>query len=364
MTTLKVLIADDEEATCDVIQELAEWEKYNMEVIAKVSNGQEALSFIRKNHVDVLITDMNMPSMNGGQLLKIVSDQYREIKTIVVSGYDDFRYLQSAIRSQSIDYLLKPISSDELNYALEKTMISWKVSQFKKPLSISKINKVLVPELKNLRKNISFVIEKREKKQLQLLFKELRNEVNSLIKSFNDPIIIRIYYEQLILYLEEQLYTHNLSLEELNVTKKQLSLDPEASVDQMIKKLEGVFRKLIKYLINFKQENSSLSLLDVKEYIDRNYKDQGITLSKVAEEFHVTQEYLSKAFKSKFKVNFTEYILQRRMEKAKDKISKDGMQIKHAAEFVGYEDISYFYRVWRRYFGFPPGKLKKYNKKS
>src|SRR5690625_2773939 len=130
MKTLKVMLADDEKATLDVIQKLAKWEKYNMEVVAKVNNGEEALAFIQKDHIDVLITDMNMPNLNGGQLLEILSGQYKEIETIVVSGYDDFNYLQQAIRSQSIDYLLKPINQDELNNALEKTSIRWKVSQF------------------------------------------------------------------------------------------------------------------------------------------------------------------------------------------------------------------------------------------
>src|SRR5690625_170073 len=168
--TLKVVIVDDESATWGVIQKLAHWEKYNMKVIAALNNGKEVLDFIQIHHVDVLITDMNMPSMDGGQLLEILTEQFKDIKTIVVSGYEDFNYLKHAIHAQSIDYLLKPINSLELNKALEKTVIEWKKSKLKKPLSSTQNRKVLVRVVNNFKMKLFTRVVVWDVKQLRLLF--------------------------------------------------------------------------------------------------------------------------------------------------------------------------------------------------
>jgi len=360
--TLKVVIVDDESATWGVIQKLAHWEKYNMKVIAALNNGKEVLDFIQIHHVDVLITDMNMPSMDGGQLLEILTEQFKDIKTIVVSGYEDFNYLKHAIHAQSIDYLLKPINSLELNKALEKTVIEWKKSKLKKPLSITQNSQALVPVLKDFKRKLFTVIDARDLKQLRLIFKELSKDVNELIERI-DTIYAKLHYE-LMGYLEEQLYRHDLSFADLKLKDQHLLLDSEASAGKMLDGIEEAFQTLLQHLIQFKQENSFLQILDVQQHIDRNYMDQEITLSKIADEFHISKEYLSKAFKERFQVNITEYILQKRMEKAKELMLENGMRIKQAAECVGYEDVSYFYRVWKKFFSIPPGELIKSNKGS
>lgn len=81
---------------------------------AEADNGQEAISYIREFSPDIIILDMQMPIMNGMQLLPYLAEYYPEIPLIVISGYQNFDYMKQAISSRVIDYILKPFSKEEI----------------------------------------------------------------------------------------------------------------------------------------------------------------------------------------------------------------------------------------------------------
>jgi len=83
-----------------------------------------ALELVEKHSPDVLVTDISMPIMDGLELLKIISSKYPHIKKIVISGYDDFKYAQQALKYEAADYLLKPLKNEELFEAFNKIRIS------------------------------------------------------------------------------------------------------------------------------------------------------------------------------------------------------------------------------------------------
>ncbi|MDO4787633.1 MAG: response regulator [Johnsonella sp.] len=117
---LSVLIADDEHRICMLIEKLIDWESMEMEVIARASNGIEALELIRERKPDIVITDIRMPGYDGIELIaKSVEDGHRP-EFIIISGYRHFEYARSAIRYGVSDYLLKPIKKSELKQTLEK----------------------------------------------------------------------------------------------------------------------------------------------------------------------------------------------------------------------------------------------------
>lgn len=355
--SLRVLIVDDESATREVIKKLADWDKYSMEVAAEADNGEDALAYIENHKVDIIITDMNMPGMDGAQLLEVLTKKYSQIQTIVVSGYDDFKYLQHAIRARSVDYLLKPINPLELNKALEKTALAWKKRRIHEPVCLTEENKAFIPLLKEYRSKLFSIIQARDLNQLKKLFEDAEKKIRQ--SEGNKPDFSYKLHQEMTKILEEQLYMDDVSLDVLNISEKQLMYNADKTEEENIASFYINFVELIRYLSENNQENSFLQVQDVKAYIDRNFMERTISLRQIAGEFHISKEYLSKAFKEKFRVNITEYILSLRMEKARQLIEKDQMTIKYAAEYVGYEDLAYFYRVWKKYFNFPPGQLKK-----
>ncbi|MEG2187728.1 MAG: response regulator, partial [Clostridia bacterium] len=91
---LKVIIADDEERVCRMLQILPDWTALEMEVAATAANGIEALQAIERDPPDILITDIRMPGCDGLELIARAKQLAPEIEIIIISGYAHFEYAQ------------------------------------------------------------------------------------------------------------------------------------------------------------------------------------------------------------------------------------------------------------------------------
>ena len=117
---LSVLIADDERAICYLIRKLIHWEELGLEYAGSASDGWEAWCMAQEKHPDIIITDIQMPKMNGMELIERFREQKTPTDFVIVSGYQEFEYAKQAIRFGVEDYLLKPIKEVELNRILER----------------------------------------------------------------------------------------------------------------------------------------------------------------------------------------------------------------------------------------------------
>lgn len=88
--------------------------------VLEARNGEEALEILRNQQIDLLITDVRMPRMDGMELVKTVGRLPHPPKVLVVSGYDDFNYAVTMLRGGAHDYLLKPVQREDFYKALEK----------------------------------------------------------------------------------------------------------------------------------------------------------------------------------------------------------------------------------------------------
>ena len=118
----KVLITDDEKPVRIAISKLGSWAKYHIDPPVYAENGKDALKAVFEIHPSIVFVDIEMPIMNGIEFLKQVYGTQEKCGFIVISGYDDFSYAQSAIRYGVTDYLLKPVIPDDLNGAIDKIM--------------------------------------------------------------------------------------------------------------------------------------------------------------------------------------------------------------------------------------------------
>ncbi len=129
---LSVMIVDDEKRTIDGIIESIDWEKYDVENIKWAQNGKHALTMFENSPTDIVITDINMPRMNGIDLAQHLRESNPQTKVIFVTGYSDINYIRSAFRYEAVDYIMKPINVHELNAAIEKSIESVKQDAKKK----------------------------------------------------------------------------------------------------------------------------------------------------------------------------------------------------------------------------------------
>lgn len=118
----KVMIVDDEKPVRIAISKLGHWSKWHLEQPFYASDGKEALALLSELHPDLVFVDMKMPVMDGTEFLRQASARNPHTAFIVISGYDDFSYAQSAIHYGASDYLLKPVVPDELNEAIRRVM--------------------------------------------------------------------------------------------------------------------------------------------------------------------------------------------------------------------------------------------------
>ena len=114
------LIVDDEEELRQAVIEGVDWESVGFRVVGDAANGVDALELVEKLEPDLILTDIRMPMMTGLELAKNVRELRPATQIVILSGYDDFRYAQTAIQYNIIGYLLKPISADELTKELGK----------------------------------------------------------------------------------------------------------------------------------------------------------------------------------------------------------------------------------------------------
>ncbi len=115
-----VVVVEDEKLIAKNIAKNIELVNENFKVISIESNGEDALSFIKHNTPNVIFTDIQMPVMDGIELIKQISEYNNYIKCVVLSGHDDFTYAKSSIEYGVFAYLLKPINLEELSDILKR----------------------------------------------------------------------------------------------------------------------------------------------------------------------------------------------------------------------------------------------------
>ncbi|KIL40426.1 hypothetical protein SD70_13495 [Gordoniibacillus kamchatkensis] len=116
----KILIVDDEEEIREGIRDIIPWPELSFEFAGEAENGVEGLKMCAMVQPDVVLCDINMPVMNGFELTEEIVRLYPQIKVIVLTGYDYFEYAQHAIKLNVYDYVLKPITPDEMMQLLVK----------------------------------------------------------------------------------------------------------------------------------------------------------------------------------------------------------------------------------------------------
>ncbi|WP_289183724.1 response regulator [uncultured Dubosiella sp.] len=118
-----VLIVDDELIIRQGIEYMLNWEEEGFQIIGKAKNGEEALQIIEARHPDIVITDIEMPNMNGLELAEIIAKQHPEIQMIMLSAHQNFEYVRPSFSLGAVDYMLKSaLSSEELRKTLKKSI--------------------------------------------------------------------------------------------------------------------------------------------------------------------------------------------------------------------------------------------------
>lgn len=116
----RVMLVEDDRALRYVYSKMNVWTKYGFFIAGQVSNGVQAVEFVKENPVDIIFTDIRMPFMNGIEMMKIIKEQYPAVLFVFVSSYNEFEYAREGLRMGAIDYVVKPMGEKDLERVLER----------------------------------------------------------------------------------------------------------------------------------------------------------------------------------------------------------------------------------------------------
>jgi two-component system response regulator YesN len=356
-----VLIIDDEPWSREIIKALGAWQSLKLQVIGEAEDGTEGIRLIRELKPNIVVTDMRMPGLEGVELLKTMKEEFPCLKVIVMSGYNDFVYLKQAISSRAIEYLLKPINQEELNTSLAQCVIeieeeNKKESNLSEALGIFSENFIFEKYLAIRQQVLEYFLVLNKPAVLNT-FERFEKFLCSTLPNIKDEDIIIKIVRDYIFTLQELMADKGM-----NFIIKQNAIDEDLvagkSISEATSYISRMYGNAIDSMEKSKKNRNKLNIKEVENHIVQYYMEP-ISLDNIAQHFFISKEHLSRIFKVYTGGNISEYIIRIRMEKARALFLEDKVAIKHVAQMTGYNDIAYFYRVFKKYFGITPGELTK-----
>ena len=110
---LKLVIVDDERLVRELISLCVDWNELGYEIVGSAKTAEEGLELVEKVQPDVLFTDVRMPGKTGLDLGRTVLEEFPDLKVVVISGYDEFSYVNEGLKMGIFDYILKPIDRND-----------------------------------------------------------------------------------------------------------------------------------------------------------------------------------------------------------------------------------------------------------
>lgn len=120
MKKRRVMIVDDEATIREGFKRLFDWEKHGCLLVGEACDGMDAIYQAQICRPDIVFMDINLPILSGLEAMRILKERYPNMAFIVVSGYDEFKFCQEALRLKAAEYLLKPVDFDEIGAAIER----------------------------------------------------------------------------------------------------------------------------------------------------------------------------------------------------------------------------------------------------
>lgn len=121
-SNIKILIVDDEEMMRNLLSKILKRENYQ---ILTAADGLEGLRVIHDESIDIVISDMKMPQMNGFELLKNIKEEYPQIGVIIMTAYGDTYTVKDALLLGADEYITKPFKSYEISLVVERAY--WRI---------------------------------------------------------------------------------------------------------------------------------------------------------------------------------------------------------------------------------------------
>ncbi|MEC0368977.1 response regulator transcription factor [Paenibacillus chibensis] len=391
--TLKVMLVDDELLVRLGIKSLIDWEKHGFEFIGDAPDGEKALELMEQSVPDILLTDIVMPRMNGLQLIERVRAQYPSMLIIVLSSHNEFDYVRSAMKLGVEDYMLKTsMKPDELLEILVEAagkIARTNVKTQPEAAAISARQDTRMDEVTDCVRSILtgdpagaevpaglrlqpqcmllllHVLHTRdggpEASAMKLLEHLVQTELEALLDSHpvtvdsRDIAAVLAVPEEKLPDLDRQISGLVSSAQVLlGISLRAETAGPLSAWEE----LPGAYAKTKSGILDQgMQLTSRQDINSLLTYIKDNLT-RDISLKEAAERINISETYLSTIFKKETGMGFTDWINTMRIEQAASLLMETSLPSYLIAEQVGYENINYFGRLFKKMKGVSPQKYR------
>lgn len=346
----RILIVEDEELERTSLKIFLEENLSDVRIVGEAKSGYEAMEYIDKEDINLILVDINIPGVDGLEVVRYAREKLDKVIIIVTTAYNDFELAHTAIKLKVNDFLLKPIRKEVLIETVQA--YEEELNQQDNPGQSSKILTRLGNEIRKCSYKASVDL--------------LKEYIDSIYQEFNDVNVISKKLQELakmILKISEELGVNDGN--ELVVQSEKLKIkyllynNKHDAYNEVVKMIDILFDK-----VNIKGKISDDGMKVVVDYIERNIK-KGISLEDVANHVNISTYYLSKIFKKEMGVNFITYITDRKMELAKEMLTTTDVPVLNIALDLAYNEANYFSKAFKKKTGYTPSEYReKFSKRK
>lgn len=319
----RILIVDDEMVFRKGIAAMLRKSDFSLGLISEAVDGFEALELLEQNDYDIVITDIRMPRMDGLMLCRSIREKGFRPGIVILSGYDDFKYAQTAIQYGVSDYVLKPVSQRKLAEVLREVVRKREESGL--GLKYSQMDSLVT--------GLAQALWDRDREAWQRAGREAAKSLAGMGARAEREILQEIVLgvaEKTSARLEEKLPTDGFG--------------------------EKGFEENLELLWEMTGNRRSHGLLEtVREHLLAN---PAMSQEELCGLLGFSSSHFSSAFKEKTGKRFVDYRTQIRMEAARQQLCIPSKTVTQVAAEVGYSDYSHFSNVFKKYYGKTPAQFR------
>lgn len=299
---LKVLLVDDEPFILQGIKVIIDWEKEGFEIAATAENGLEALEYLKKEKVDLIIADIRMPGMTGLELLEqIRREEISDAYFVILSGYAEFDYARRAMQNKCTEYLLKPVDRETLLKLLHKVR----------------------------------ALSDRERQE-----SKAHEEMEHAYFSRHLISLIHGKYDDVNLNYVKKHMKDTQGIRYVEIQKEQ----PNNLEEQSDKDLRNFQRELYDCCREFLKEDAKHCVFDVSA---DEHCTEDLSLDQVAKTAGFSKYHFTRLFKQFTNTTYYKYLNRKRIDHAMLLLSDPDIPVTEAALQSGFSSLSTFLRVFR-----------------
>ncbi|MCX7843489.1 MAG: response regulator [Clostridia bacterium] len=342
----RIMVVDDECVFRKGLYKVISNADSEYEIVGEAEDGAEALEMAGRLKPDLIMTDVYMPVMGGLELIREIRKREYNVDFIILSGYDEFKFAQEAIKYGVEEYLLKPMDVDEVKSAIQrvynKMLLRIETDMLYKRCMVN-----CMGNLERLAENIWLLNDnmiKNDLESIKLKTCDIIPEKYKITPIFSD--FVNILNDKLKEKIRNDSYCSRYLIKIYEWEKEAVKafMQFECAVWNTLKELKRGKNHKYNHLVKM-----------IREYIAERADDAELSLSETAAHFGFNPSYVSTLFKEELGISFIEYITAIRIEKARRLLS-EGMKASEAAIASGYNDYPHFSKTFKKITGMSPSE--------